>query len=309
MLFLGFLSTSGNSQPALWHHLDVINSSAANIIYIDVLRDSVVLYPDGLNIPASLLSLDVGPFEDCIKVLEQGDPPFRVFLLARPGSVGNLRHVLKRMADRVKFVSVVPVSMDLKVRKTNGEFITPLELYQLPGEPKWRGIAPTIPRFFECRNKGVYPIDVDGLMGQMRDLLEWGVINPRAAQQLLAAGQMAVSNDLYRAVLRTSASLEIFFELKEDVSGEGGFVGEVGCTEEQFNTLLDRMDREHEFVFFLVRDGSDGEFADANRAAMLKGFVTVVDVLKADDPIRFGFSNSPTETGTYVEPGDSPEWH
>lgn len=143
--------------------------------------------------------------------------------------------------------------------------------------------------FFECRNNEVYPIDKARLDDQVADLMNTvspGVKSGDMGGFLKALQGKEVTNQYYKVNPSYLLAAIMALDAKPDVPGES--IEQMDHPMGKFQVILDHMESKKQFAFFLVRDDSFPAFRKARQVADKKGFLTGWELLRIDEPIKFG---------------------
>lgn len=143
--------------------------------------------------------------------------------------------------------------------------------------------------FFECREDQLFYVDKAGLDDQVAKLLSTlnpGIRGGDLAQFLKAIQGQEVGNEYYKVDPRYLLVGRLGLEAKAGTRGES--LQEIDNPNSRFHLVLSQLDRERQYVAFLVRDDSFNVFRKAREVADRVGFDTGWELLGIDEPIKFG---------------------
>lgn len=143
--------------------------------------------------------------------------------------------------------------------------------------------------FFECRNDQLYFIDKAGLDGQVEDLMS--KLNPGVRGGDLGSFSKAIQGqDVGNAYYKVDPSYLLVGKMALDpragVSGEG--TGDLENASGKYQEMLSLLDKDKQYIAFLVRDDSFNVFRKARQVADGLGLDTGWELLGIDEPIKFG---------------------
>jgi len=143
--------------------------------------------------------------------------------------------------------------------------------------------------FFECRNDQLFFVDKAGLDGQVEDLmskLNPGVRGGDLESFLKAIQGQDVGNAYYKVDPRYLLVGQMGLEPRTNVSGEGA--SDLGNPNSKYQAMLSVLDKDKQYIAFLVRDDSFNVFRKARQVADSVGLDTGWELLGIDEPIKFG---------------------
>ncbi len=143
--------------------------------------------------------------------------------------------------------------------------------------------------FFECRNDQLFFVDKNGLNGQVEDLmskLNPGVRGGDLGSFLKAIQGQDVGNAYYKVDPRYLLVAQMGLEPRAGVSGEGPI--DLENPNSKYQAVLSQLDKDKQYVAFLVRDDSFSLFRKARQVADSLGLDTGWELLGIDEPIKFG---------------------
>jgi hypothetical protein len=143
--------------------------------------------------------------------------------------------------------------------------------------------------FFECRNDQLFFIDKPGLDGQVEDLMS--KLNPGVRGGDLESFSKAIQGqDVGNAYYKVDPSYLLVGKMALDpragVSGEG--TGDLENANSKYQAMLSLLDKDKQYIAFLVRDDSFNVFRKARQVADNLGLDTGWELLGIDEPIKFG---------------------
>ncbi len=143
--------------------------------------------------------------------------------------------------------------------------------------------------FFECRNDQVFFVDKTGLDGQVEDLMS--KLNPEVrggdlGSFLKAIQGQDVGNAYYKVDPRYLLVGQMGLEPRAGVSGER--TNDLENSNSKYQAVLTVLDKDKQYVAFLVRDDSFDVFRKARQVADNLGLDTGWELLGIDEPIKFG---------------------
>jgi len=143
--------------------------------------------------------------------------------------------------------------------------------------------------FFECRNDQLFFVDKNGLNGQVEDLmskLNPGVRGGDLGSFLKAIQGQDVGNAYYKVDPRYLLVAQMGLEPRTGVSGERPI--DLENPNSKYQAILSQLDKDNQYVAFLVRDDSFSLFRKARQIADNLGLDTGWELLGIDEPIKFG---------------------
>jgi len=143
--------------------------------------------------------------------------------------------------------------------------------------------------FFECRNDQVFFVDKTGLDGQVEDLMS--KLNPEVrggdlGSFLKAIQGQDVGNAYYKVDPRYLLVGQMGLEPRAGVSGER--TNDLENSNSKYQAVLTVLDKDKQYIAFLVRDDSFNVFRKARQVADNLGLDTGWELLGIDEPIKFG---------------------
>jgi len=143
--------------------------------------------------------------------------------------------------------------------------------------------------FFECRTNELFFVDKAGLDDQVEKLMS--TLNPSIRggdlESFLKAIQgQEVGNAYYKVDPRYLLVGRMGLEAKPGVAGET--VTELDGQISEFRKTLSKLDKNQQYIAFLVRDDSFNMFRKARKVADEAGFDTGWELLGIDEAIKFG---------------------
>jgi hypothetical protein len=147
------------------------------------------------------------------------------------------------------------------------------------------------PVFFECRANEVYYLDKDGLDTQVSKLLSTLSPNVRGGdvQNFLKVIQgQEVGNEYYKVNPTYLLAAVMALDPRPGAQGESWEGDALEQPNGKFQMILRQLDKNTQYIAFLVRDDSFNAFRHGRRAAFHSGFETGWELLGEDEPIKFG---------------------
>jgi hypothetical protein len=143
--------------------------------------------------------------------------------------------------------------------------------------------------FFECRNDQIFFVDKNGLNGQVEDLMS--KLNPEVrggdlGSFLKAIQGQDVGNAYYKVDPRYLLVGQMGLEPRAGVSGER--TNDLENSNSKYQAVLTVLDKDKQYIAFLVRDDSFSVFRKARQVADSLGLDTGWELLGIDEPIKFG---------------------
>jgi hypothetical protein len=143
--------------------------------------------------------------------------------------------------------------------------------------------------FFECRNDQLFFVDKTGLDGQVEELMS--KLNPGVRggdlESLLKAIQgQDVGNAYYKVDPRYLLVGQMGLEPRTGVSGE--VAGDLASPNNKYRSMLSSLDKDKQYIAFLVRDDSFNIFRKARQVADSLGLDTGWELLGIGESIKFG---------------------
>jgi hypothetical protein len=151
--------------------------------------------------------------------------------------------------------------------------------------------------FFECRNDQLFFVDMAGLDGQVEDLmskLNPGVRGGDLGSFVKVIQEQDIGNAYYKVDPRYLLVGKMGLEPRPGTSGEGP--GDLENANSKYQSMLSSLDKDKQYIAFLVRDDSFSVFRKARQVADSLGLDTGWELLGIDEPIKFGEGG--TATGT-----------
>jgi hypothetical protein len=143
--------------------------------------------------------------------------------------------------------------------------------------------------FFECRNDQLFFVDMAGLDGQVEDLmskLNPGVRGGDLGSFVKAIQDQDIGNAYYKVDPRYLLVGKMGLEPRPGTSGEG--TGDLENANSKYQAMLSLLDKDKQYIAFLVRDDSFDVFRKARQVADSLGLDTGWELLGIDEPIKFG---------------------
>jgi hypothetical protein len=143
--------------------------------------------------------------------------------------------------------------------------------------------------FFECRDNQLYFVDKAGLDDQVEQLmsaLNPGIRGGDLESFLKAIQGKEVGNAYYTVDPRYLLVGRMGLEARPGVSGEK--IEELADPNSKFQAILSQLDKDHQYIAFLVRDDSFTVFRKARQIADDTGLDTGWELLGIGEPIKFG---------------------
>jgi hypothetical protein len=145
------------------------------------------------------------------------------------------------------------------------------------------------PIFFECRNDQVFFIDKAGLDEQVEELMSKltpGVRSGGIEGFRKSIEGQEVGNLYYKVDPRYLLVGKLVLEIRAGTSGEGA--GDLENPNSKYLATLTLLDKDKQYIAFLVRDDSFAVFRKARQVADRLGLDTGWELLGIDEPIKFG---------------------
>jgi len=143
--------------------------------------------------------------------------------------------------------------------------------------------------FFECRDNQLYFVDKAGLDDQVEKLMSTlnpGVRGGDLESFLKAIQGQEVGNLYYKVDPRYLLVGRMGLEARPGIPGET--LEELADPNSKFQAILSQLDKDHQYIAFLVRDDSFTVFRKARQVADDTGLDTGWELLGIDEPIKFG---------------------
>jgi hypothetical protein len=143
--------------------------------------------------------------------------------------------------------------------------------------------------FFECRNDQLFFVDKAGLDEQVEELmskLNPGVRGGDLESFLKAIQGQEVGNVYYTVDPRYLLVGRMGLKTRPGASGEG--VADLENPSSKYQAILSQLDKDKQYIAFLVRDDSFNVFRKARQVADNLGLETGWELLGIDEPIKFG---------------------
>jgi hypothetical protein len=143
--------------------------------------------------------------------------------------------------------------------------------------------------FFECRSDQLFFVDKAGLNEQVEELmsrLNPGVRGGDLGSFLKAIQGQDVGNVYYTVGPHYLLVGRMGLRARPGASGEA--VAELGNPNSKYQAILSQLDKDKQYVAFLVRDDSFSVFRKARQVADNVGLDTGWELLGIDEPIQFG---------------------
>jgi hypothetical protein len=143
--------------------------------------------------------------------------------------------------------------------------------------------------FFECRTNELFFVDKAGLDDQVEKLMSTlnpGIRGGDIESFLKAIQGQEVGNAYYKVDPRYLLVGRMGLEARPGVSGET--VTGLDDPNSKFQAILSQLDKNQQYIAFLVRDDSFNIFRKARQVADDAGFDTGWELLGIDEPIKFG---------------------
>jgi hypothetical protein len=144
--------------------------------------------------------------------------------------------------------------------------------------------------FFECRTNQVFFVDKAGLDDQVEKLMSTlnpGIRGGDLESFLKAVQGQEVGNAYYRVDPRYLLVGRMGLEARPGVPGET-ITDLENANNGKFQAILSQLDKDRQYIAFLVRDDSFNVFRKARQLADEAGFDTGWELLGIDEPIKFG---------------------
>jgi hypothetical protein len=142
---------------------------------------------------------------------------------------------------------------------------------------------------FECRTNEMFFVDTAGLQDQVEKLMSTlnpGVRGGDIESFLKALQGQEVGNAYYRVDPRYLLVGKMGLEARPGVTGET--MSELDDPNNKFQAILSQLDKNKQYIAFLVRDDSFNIFRKARQIADKAGFDTGWELLGIDESIKFG---------------------
>ena len=250
--------------------------------YIDCWSNSVTLYPGATNVTWESLQQPGNPVEKLLDQVQANNNAKSVAVLARPDSVQVFRQVRKMVGVRQIDVSYDVVDAGQKLGATN----TPSPAVHIGRAPA--GMEKQ-PMFFECRNEQVFFVDkieLDEKIAQMLAALKPGEFNGDPNGFVKATSRNEIGNAYYKVVPSYLAAMIMAIELKPGARGDDK--NALPDPNRNFQRWLRKFNSNTTYLLFVVRDDSFNIFRQAREIADKVGFEVNWELLKRDEPIKFG---------------------
>ena len=143
--------------------------------------------------------------------------------------------------------------------------------------------------FFECRGDHVFFVDKAGLDEQVEDLmskLNPGVRGGDLGSFLKAIQGQDVGNAFYKVDPSYLLVAKMVLEPRPGASGEAA--SDLESPNSKYQAIVSLMDKDKQYIAFLVRDDSFAVFRKARQVADNLGLDTGWELLGIDEPIKFG---------------------
>ena len=143
--------------------------------------------------------------------------------------------------------------------------------------------------FFECRNDQLFFVDMAGLDGQVEELMSKltpGVRGGDLASFSKAIQGQNVGNAYYKVDPNYLLVGKMALDPRVGVSGES--TGDLQNASSKYQSVLSVLDKDKQYIAFLVRDDSFDVFRKARQIADGMGLDTGWELLGIDEPIKFG---------------------
>jgi hypothetical protein len=143
--------------------------------------------------------------------------------------------------------------------------------------------------FFECRNDQLFFVDMAGLDGQVEDLmskLNPGVRGGDLGSFVKVIQDQDIGNAYYKVDPRYLLVGKMGLEPRPGTYGEG--TGDLENASSKYQAMLSSLDKDKQYIAFLVRDDSFNVFRKARQVADGLGLDTGWELLGVDEPIKFG---------------------
>jgi len=143
--------------------------------------------------------------------------------------------------------------------------------------------------FFECRTNELFYIDKAGLDDQVAKLmsrpnLKLGGGDIESFMKAIQSEE--VGNAYYKVDPRYLLVGRVALEARPGVPGET--LVELDDPKSKLRAILSQLDKDQQYIVFLVRDDSFSVFRKARQVADEQGFDTGWELLGIDEPIKFG---------------------
>jgi hypothetical protein len=143
--------------------------------------------------------------------------------------------------------------------------------------------------FFECRNDQLFFVDKTGLDRQVEELmskLNPGVRGGELESLLKTIQRQDIGNAYYKVDPRYLLVGQMGLEPRTEVSGEEA--GDLVSSSSKYRSMLSSLDKDKQYIAFLVRDDSFNIFRKARQVADSLGLDTGWELLGIGEPIKFG---------------------
>jgi hypothetical protein len=143
--------------------------------------------------------------------------------------------------------------------------------------------------FFDCRNNQLFFVDKAGLDEQVEEMmsrLNPGVRGGDLGSFLKAIQGQEVGNVYY--TLDPNYLLVGKMALRARPGASGERLADIENPKSKYQTILSGLDKDKQYIAFLVRDDSFNVFRKARQVADNVGLDTGWELLEIDDPIQFG---------------------
>jgi hypothetical protein len=143
--------------------------------------------------------------------------------------------------------------------------------------------------FFECRDNQLFFVDKTGLDRQVEELmskLNPGVRGGNLEALLKVIQRQDVGDAYYKIDPRFLLVGQMGLEPRLGVSGE--MAGDLTGPNSKYRSMLSSLDKDKQYIAFLVRDDSFSIFRKAREVADNMGLDTGWELLDIGEPIKFG---------------------
>ncbi len=147
--------------------------------------------------------------------------------------------------------------------------------------------AKLAPVYFECRGNELFPVDLPALKSQLANLKKpTGTSTNGGLQGIAQIQEQEIGDDYYR--INTTRLLVGELALEPRTGAKGVKLREVTGFTGAFPPLLRKVNREKQYVVFLVRDDSFEIFREARQMVHKDGYNSGWEYLGPNDLIKFG---------------------
>jgi len=293
-----------------------VKDKAKEPFYIDCHHDGVTLYPGATNITWEALQLPDNAVEKLLNQIQANQQTQYVVVMARPDSVKVFRQVRKMVGTHQIDVGYDVVTADFKVDwdvashaagqaqvmqtvSPPAAILTTASGRQLPSQPPMVhiGTPPGLPVFFECRNEQVFYVDkveldekVTQMLSSLSPKLKSG--GPQGFVNFINSNE--VGNAYYKVLPSYLLAMVMALEPKPGVRGDDkdALLDPNG----KFQIALQKLNCQHQYLTFLVREDSFSIFRQAKEIAEKIGFQVSWELLEKAEPIKFGTGGSVVPT-------------